>query len=285
MRLTVIIQQDEDGRFNASCPEFVGCASWGLTYEDALKNIKEAIELYLEDIPKSELKKHISKIKKYILGIIMIIMICIIGCSNIKSTKITERNREKVFEKVSKSYLSEKEKELFVNALSRETYPKIYFPTDESWADYLGVKTVSEDTFTLIGKTVGQIIQEQNDFEAKIKIEWEVKKQAEERHKQVVEDYITNHIVIKNTALRQYDSFISSKYIVGEIKNNGDKTILDIDITIYLLDEDNKPVHEENFTLYAIKPNYTQEFTEEVYYASSDWSKRFELKITDIHFS
>jgi len=49
MRLTVIIQQDEDGRFNASCPEFVGCASWGLTYEDALKNIKEAIELYLED--------------------------------------------------------------------------------------------------------------------------------------------------------------------------------------------------------------------------------------------
>ena len=45
MRLTVIIQQDEDGRFNASCPELVGCASWGLTYEDALKNIKEAIEL------------------------------------------------------------------------------------------------------------------------------------------------------------------------------------------------------------------------------------------------
>jgi len=63
MRLTVIIQQDEDGRFNAFCPELVGCASWGLTYEDALKNIKEAIELYLEDIPKSDLKKHISKIK------------------------------------------------------------------------------------------------------------------------------------------------------------------------------------------------------------------------------
>jgi len=63
MKLTVIIQEDEDGRFNASCPELVGCASWGLTYDDALKNIKEAIEQYLEDIPKSELKKHISKIK------------------------------------------------------------------------------------------------------------------------------------------------------------------------------------------------------------------------------
>jgi len=63
MKLTIIIQQDEDGRFCASCPELIGCASWGLTYEDAVKNIKEAIELYLEDIPKSEIKKHISKIK------------------------------------------------------------------------------------------------------------------------------------------------------------------------------------------------------------------------------
>ena len=63
MRLTLIIQLDEDGRFNAYCPELIGCASWGTTYEDAVKNIKEAIELHLEDIPKTELKQHISKIK------------------------------------------------------------------------------------------------------------------------------------------------------------------------------------------------------------------------------
>jgi predicted RNase H-like HicB family nuclease len=63
MKLTVIIQQDEDGRYTAYCPELTGCASWGMTPEDALKNVREAIELYLEDIPKSELKKHISRIK------------------------------------------------------------------------------------------------------------------------------------------------------------------------------------------------------------------------------
>ncbi len=40
-----------------------GCASWGMTPEDALKNVREAIELYLEDIPESELQKHISRIK------------------------------------------------------------------------------------------------------------------------------------------------------------------------------------------------------------------------------
>ena len=63
MKLTVVIQQDEDGRFNASCPELKGCHSYGNTYEDALSNIREAIELYLEDIPKSDLKKHIAKVK------------------------------------------------------------------------------------------------------------------------------------------------------------------------------------------------------------------------------
>ena len=63
MKLTIITQQDEDGRYNVSCPELKGCHSYGDTYEDAVKNIREAIELYLEDIPKSELKKHLSKIR------------------------------------------------------------------------------------------------------------------------------------------------------------------------------------------------------------------------------
>ena len=51
MKFKIVIQQDEDGRFNASCPELKGCHSFGDTVEDALKNIREAVELYLEDIP------------------------------------------------------------------------------------------------------------------------------------------------------------------------------------------------------------------------------------------
>jgi predicted RNase H-like HicB family nuclease len=57
MVFKVVIQQDEDGRFNASCPELKGCHSYGNTVEEALKNIREAIELYIEDLPDDELKR------------------------------------------------------------------------------------------------------------------------------------------------------------------------------------------------------------------------------------
>jgi predicted RNase H-like HicB family nuclease len=63
MKLTIIIQQDEDGRFNVTCPELKGCNSYGNTHEDAVRNIREAIELYLEDMSESELKKLLSKVR------------------------------------------------------------------------------------------------------------------------------------------------------------------------------------------------------------------------------
>lgn len=63
MNYKVVIQQDEDGRFNASCPELKGCHSFGDTIEDALKNIREAIELYLEDIPSEEIGRLRTKVE------------------------------------------------------------------------------------------------------------------------------------------------------------------------------------------------------------------------------
>ncbi|MCD6216940.1 type II toxin-antitoxin system HicB family antitoxin [bacterium] len=48
MKFKIVIQQDEDGRFNASCLELKGCHSFGDTVEDAVKNIREAVELYLQ---------------------------------------------------------------------------------------------------------------------------------------------------------------------------------------------------------------------------------------------
>lgn len=44
----VIIEQDGDG-YVISCPVFKGCYSQGNTIDEALKNIKEAIELCLDD--------------------------------------------------------------------------------------------------------------------------------------------------------------------------------------------------------------------------------------------
>lgn len=43
----VVIGPDED-RYHAEIPILPGCYSWGHTYEEALKNIKEAVELWLE---------------------------------------------------------------------------------------------------------------------------------------------------------------------------------------------------------------------------------------------
>jgi predicted RNase H-like HicB family nuclease len=46
---SVVIERDEDGYF-VQCLELQGCHSVGDTYEEALKNIKEAIKLYLESL-------------------------------------------------------------------------------------------------------------------------------------------------------------------------------------------------------------------------------------------
>jgi predicted RNase H-like HicB family nuclease len=48
LKLHVIIEQDEAGYYVAEVPALPGCFSQGKTYDDALANIKEAIEGWLE---------------------------------------------------------------------------------------------------------------------------------------------------------------------------------------------------------------------------------------------
>ncbi|MDI6789005.1 MAG: type II toxin-antitoxin system HicB family antitoxin [Planctomycetota bacterium] len=47
-KVSVVIENDKDGYF-AFCPELQGCYSQGKTYEEVLKNIKDAIKLHIED--------------------------------------------------------------------------------------------------------------------------------------------------------------------------------------------------------------------------------------------
>ena len=46
---TVIFEKEEIG-YHVYCPALPGCHSQGDTYEEALENIKEAIELYVESL-------------------------------------------------------------------------------------------------------------------------------------------------------------------------------------------------------------------------------------------
>lgn len=58
-KVGVIIEKDENGYY-AFCPDLEGCQSQGDSFEDALANIKEAIELYLETLPKDERVQYLS---------------------------------------------------------------------------------------------------------------------------------------------------------------------------------------------------------------------------------
>ena len=50
MKLKVYLEPSEEGGYTAIVPSLPGCISEGDTKEEALKNIREAIELYLESV-------------------------------------------------------------------------------------------------------------------------------------------------------------------------------------------------------------------------------------------
>jgi predicted RNase H-like HicB family nuclease len=51
-RLQVLIEQDEDGLFNASCLGLKGCYAFGESYSEALLNIREKIQSVIDMIKK-----------------------------------------------------------------------------------------------------------------------------------------------------------------------------------------------------------------------------------------
>ena len=54
-KYTAIFEPESVGGYSVTIPALPGCISQGETFEDALKNIKEAAELYLEDLKISEI--------------------------------------------------------------------------------------------------------------------------------------------------------------------------------------------------------------------------------------
>ncbi len=50
MKYTVVLEKDEDGIYVATVPALPGCISEGHTVEDALTNIKEAIQGFIDDM-------------------------------------------------------------------------------------------------------------------------------------------------------------------------------------------------------------------------------------------
>ena len=51
MKLKIVLEKGMDGYTTAYCPALKGCVTQGKTEKEAMNNLKEAIELYLEVDP------------------------------------------------------------------------------------------------------------------------------------------------------------------------------------------------------------------------------------------
>jgi len=58
-KVNVVIEKDEFGYFTY-CPELSGCHTQGDSIEEVLRNIKEAVGLYLETLSKKDARKMLS---------------------------------------------------------------------------------------------------------------------------------------------------------------------------------------------------------------------------------
>ena len=57
LQYDAVFEKEEDGGYSVWVPDLPGCASQGNNLEEAIGNIKEAMELYLEDAGKDELEE------------------------------------------------------------------------------------------------------------------------------------------------------------------------------------------------------------------------------------
>ena len=50
MKLKIVLEPSKEGGYTAYVPTLPGCVSEGDTAEDAMANVREAVELYLEPV-------------------------------------------------------------------------------------------------------------------------------------------------------------------------------------------------------------------------------------------
>ena len=67
MKFKITIEKGKDGYIVAHCPALKGCWSQGKTESQAMKNIREAIQLYLEPDPLSIRPSRSQKVRELIV--------------------------------------------------------------------------------------------------------------------------------------------------------------------------------------------------------------------------
>ncbi len=62
MKFDIVFEKQEEGGYTAYVPALPGCISEGETKPEAMKNIKEAISIYMEETRKTRLKQLLKSI-------------------------------------------------------------------------------------------------------------------------------------------------------------------------------------------------------------------------------
>jgi hypothetical protein len=107
-----------------------------------------------------------------------------------------------------------------------------------------------------------------------------------------VRDYLST-MVLRN--IKVGTSVLGDQGVYGEVKNNGARTLRKVEITVYCLDATGKPVFEKTFHPVLVsdfsigdnqplKPGYSRQFGFKLDDAPSDWSKKVDVKVTNVEF-
>ena len=98
------------------------------------------------------------------------------------------------------------------------------------------------------------------------------------------------------TSFRVGKSTLDEPGVFGEIKNTGDRTLREVEITIYYLGQNNEPVFEKTYRPVLVsdysfgdantplKPGYSRKFGVKLDDAPSEWAGKVDVKVTSIAF-
>jgi hypothetical protein len=104
-----------------------------------------------------------------------------------------------------------------------------------------------------------------------------------------------NNISVSNVAVQ---TILDHSTLSGELKNNGNRTLDEVEITVFFLDKEDNPVAEKtyspvhvsqsNFTMESnspLKPQYSKKFECQTDEAPSDWAEQVTIKIRRVKFA
>lgn len=69
LQFNAVFQEEDDGGFSVWVPNLPGCCSQGDSFEEAFKNIREAIDLYLEEVPAEEKEESEDSAKQFLVPV------------------------------------------------------------------------------------------------------------------------------------------------------------------------------------------------------------------------